>query len=218
VIKSFPKGIRVNLSDEPDFETILEETRQSFREAASFFDKASVALQFQGRDLTEEETDRLLAAIREVCNLHIICLVCTDEKANDYFSRLLEAPGTKHEEPRQGCQFYRGSLQDGEIFEASSGIIILGSVQRGAAVLAKGNIIVLGELLGTAQAGTDGNTDCFIAALVLDAENLRIGNLRYRKAFKERLGKSRKHPRMVTASGDTLMIREIDFTKELPEL
>ena len=82
-LKSFPGGIRVKLSEEPDFEQILKETEESFRDAAAFFKKSSVAIQFQGRTLSEEETDRLLKVIQQVCELHIVCLACTDEDAEE---------------------------------------------------------------------------------------------------------------------------------------
>ena len=66
-IKSFSGGIRVKLKKEPDFDLILRETKESFADAASFFKDASVALQFQGRRLNEEESDMLLRAIQSVC-------------------------------------------------------------------------------------------------------------------------------------------------------
>ncbi|MBP3458530.1 MAG: septum site-determining protein MinC [Lachnospiraceae bacterium] len=219
ILKSFPNGIRVRLAKEPDFEQILKETRESFADAADFFKEASVALQFQGRNLTEEESERLLEAITGVCNLHIICLVCTDEDANDYYTKLIEdARNEAHQSQENSCQFYKGTLRDGEVFESSSSVVILGNVEKGAAVIAKGNVIVLGSLCGTAYAGADDRQERFIAALYLDAENLRIAGLKYKKNLKEKLTiKNKKLPKMVTAAQDKLVIGELDFTKELPE-
>lgn len=218
ILKSFPNGIRVRLAKEPDFEQILKETKESFADAAGFFKEASVALQFQGRNLTEEESERLLDAITGVCNLHIICLVCTDEDANDYYIKLMEgARNEAHQEKENSCQFYKGTLRDGEVFESSSSVVILGNVEKGAAVIAKGNVIVLGSLCGTAYAGADDRQERFIAALYLDAENLRIAGLKYKKNLKEKLTiKNKKLPKMVTADQDKLVIGELDFTKELP--
>lgn len=219
ILKSFSNGIRVRLSEEPSFEQILRETRESFADAAAFFKEASVALQFQGRKLTEEESDRLVAAITDVCRLHIICLVCTDEDANDYYTKLIE-DASKEDAPdvEQTCQFYKGTLREGEVFESSSSVIVLGDIQKGASVIAKGNIIVLGSLGGTAYAGVDDCRSRFIAALNLEAESLRIADLKYRKRFKDKFGmKSKKVPQMVTVRQDQLVIRELDFTKELPE-
>lgn len=218
VLKSFPDGICVRLAKEPGFQQILKETRESFADAAAFFKEASVALQFQGRELTEEETLQLLDAITGVCDLQIICLVCTDENANEYYKKLIA--GTVEEsgsEPENGCQFYKGTLRDGEVFESSSSVIILGDVQKGAAVIAKGNIIVLGSLLGTAYGGADARRERFIAALHLDAENLRIADIKYKKGLKEKLSvKNKRFPQMVTIEKDRLVTGELDFTKELP--
>lgn len=219
VLKSFPDGIRVRIAKEPDFEQILKETRESFADAAAFFKKASVALQFQGRELTEEESMKLLDAITSVCDLQIICLVCTDENANDYYKKLItDTKMDAGKEPENGCQFYKGTLRDGEVFESSSSVVILGDVQKGAAVIAKGNIIVLGSLSGTAYGGADARRERFIAALHLDAENLRIADLKYKKGLKEKLSvMGKRTPKMVTIEKDRLVIGDLDFTKELPE-
>ena len=37
-------------------------------------------------ELTEDETDQLLKSIQKVCNLHIVCLACTDENTEEYFN------------------------------------------------------------------------------------------------------------------------------------
>lgn len=218
ILKSFPGGIRVRLANEPAFEQILKETRESFADASDFFKEASVALQFQGRKITEEESDKLLEAITSVCNLHIICLVCTDEDKNDYYTKLIEdIKKEEHQEKEQTCQFYKGTLRDGEVFESASSVVVLGDVQKGAAVIAKGNIIVLGSLCGTAYGGADDRRERFIAALNLDAENLRIADLKYKKNLKEKIAlKNKRIPKMVMVDQNKLVIRELDFTKELP--
>ena len=125
-IKSFPGGIRVKLSEEPDFEQILKETEESFRDAAAFFKNSSVAIQFQGRTLSEEETDRLLKVIQQVCDLHIVCLACTDEDAEEYFTKLIDRTHADALAQEQYAQFYKGTLRDGETLESASGIIIMG--------------------------------------------------------------------------------------------
>lgn len=219
ILKSFPGGIRVKLAEGPDFPLILQETKQSFADAASFFKDASVALQFQGRRLTEEESDSLFAAIQSVCSLHIICLVCTDENATDYYTRLIENTREEYREQKeQTCQFYRGTLRDGEVFESAVSVIVLGDVQKGASVIAKGNIIVLGRLCGSAYAGGDDRGGRFIAALSMDTEALRIGDLRYKKDMKSILAiKKKQIPQMAVVKQGRVVTRELDFTKELPE-
>ena len=217
VLKSSPDGIRIRLSEDADFDQIIKETKESFREAAGFFKDASVVLSFQGRRLTEEETDELYHAIISVCNLHIICLICTDDE-NDYYTKVIEGVRALEEEPDQACQFYRGTLRDGELFESAASVVVLGDVLEGAAVIAKGNIIVLGGLYGTAYAGVDGSMERFIAALSMEAEHLRIGDVKYKKEWKDKLAiKKKQNPKMAVISMDKMIIRDLDFTKELPE-
>lgn len=217
-LKSFPGGIRVKLSEEPDFEQILKETEESFQDAASFFKNSSVALQFQGRALTEDETDRLLKVIQSVCDLHIICLSCTDESAQEYFSKLIDRTHADALAKEQYAQFYKGTLHDGETLESASGVIIMGDVHKGAAVIAKGSIIIVGALEGTAYAGANGNDNCFIVAMQLDAENLRIADVKHKKSFKQKIGlNGKKGSKLVNVSDNALIISELDFTKELPE-
>ena len=156
-------------------------------------------------------------AIISVCDLHIICLVCTDDE-NDYYTRVIEGVRALEEEPDQTCQFYKGTLGDGELFESAASVVVLGDVLEGAAVMARGNIIVLGGLYGTAYAGVDGSKDRFIAALSMGAEHLRIGDIKYRKEWKDKLAiKKKQSPKMAVISTDKMLIRDLDFTKELPE-
>ncbi len=217
-IKSFPGGIRVKLSEEPDFEQILKETEESFRDAAAFFKNSSVAIQFQGRTLSEEETDRLLKVIQQVCDLHIVCLACTDEDAEEYFTKLIDRTHADALAQEQYAQFYKGTLRDGETLESASGIIIMGDIHKGAAVIARGSIIVVGTLEGTAYAGANGNENCFIAALQLDAEHLRIADIKHKKSFKQKISLTgKKVAKLVTVSDETLIVGDLDFTKELPE-
>jgi septum site-determining protein MinC len=117
------------------------------------------------------------------------------------------------------CQFYKGTLRDGELFESASSVVILGDVQKGAAVIAKGNIIVLGNLYGSAYSGADDRNNRFIAALHMEAESLRIADVKYKKNLKEKMIlKSKKVPKMATVSHGRMVIGELDFTKELPEV
>ncbi|MCH5280203.1 MAG: septum site-determining protein MinC [Lachnospiraceae bacterium] len=218
ILKSSQNGIRVLLSEEVDFEQIVKETKQSFQDASGFFQDASVVISFQGRRLTEEETDELYHAIISACNLHIICLVCTDEGENDYYTKVIQGVRALESEPDQTCQFYKGTLRDGELFESAASVVVLGDILEGAAVIARGNIIVLGGLYGTAYAGVDGSRNRFIAALSLEAEHLRIGDVKYKKEWKDKLSiKKKQNPRMAVISKDKMIIRDLDFTKELPE-
>lgn len=230
IIKSFPNGISVKLSDEPDFQKILQDTRKSFEKSASFFKNASVVLQFEGRTLSDAETEALTIAILEVCKLNIICVICKNADENIYFSKLLdeikskspkEEKNTKEEDTalinNSHFQFYKGCLKDGVSLETEGNVIIFGDVQKGSAVFSKGNVIVLGTIYGTVFAGKKGDNKRFIAALGYAPENLKIGSIKYQKEKKDLFTKNKKQPKLAFIKNDKFMFSDLDFTKELPE-
>ena len=58
--------------------------------------------------------------------------------------------------------------------------MVLGSVYPGSAVISAGNIIILGGLYGEAYAGESGREDCYIVALEMEPERLKIGDFKYK--------------------------------------
>ena len=73
-------------------------------------------------------------------------------------------------------QFYRGSLNRGDVIESEASIVVIGDVHHGARVTAKGNIIVLGLLGGTVHAGAAGNRDAVVAAFGMSPLQLTIAS------------------------------------------
>lgn len=222
IIKSFPNGISVRLSDKADFEKILQDTRTSFEKTASFFKNASIVLRFEGRELSDDEIEALTNAILEVSQINIICVVCTNQEENTYFSKCLDEirkqAQDKNSQKTSGCfEFYKGSLTDGFSLETDGNIIVLGNVEKGAAIFAKGNVIVLGTIYGTVFAGKKEDESRFIAALEFSAENLKIGKIKYRKEKRELFTLNKKQPKIAYIKDGKFTFSELDFTKELPE-
>lgn len=222
VIKSFPNGISVRLSDKADFEKILQDTRISFEKTASFFKNASIVLRFEGRELSDGEIEALTGAILDVSQINIICVVCTNQEENTYFSKCLDEikqqAQDKNSQKTNGCfEFYKGSLTDGFSLETDGNIIVMGNVEKGAAIFAKGNVIVLGTIYGTVFAGKKEDEERFIAALEFSAENLKIGKVKYRKEKKELFTLNKKQPKIAYVKAGKFTFSELDFTKELPE-
>ena len=54
-IKSFSKGLTIQLDDQIPFDDLLKEVAAKFSEGRNFFGKETVALAFSGRKLTDEE-------------------------------------------------------------------------------------------------------------------------------------------------------------------
>ena len=69
------------------------------------------------------------------------------------------------------------NLRSGTRISYPGHIIVFGDVNPGAEVIANGNIIIWGRLRGVAQAGSEDDTSCSVSALVMEAAQLRIGNI-----------------------------------------
>lgn len=227
MIKSFPNGISVKLSDKPGFKKILEDTKQSFEKTASFFKDASIVLRFDGRILSDEEIGQLTDVIKKACQLNIICVVCTNQEENVYFSKLLEEARQEEqppqasvevaEKPSNQFQFYKGNLKDGVSFESEGNVLVMGDVQKGAAIFAKGNVIILGTVYGTVFAGKSGDENRFIAALGFLPEHLKIGNIKYKPDIKDKITFNKKQPKIAYIKNSKFTFSDLDFTKELPD-
>ena len=166
IIKSFPNGIVLHLSEADTFEEILQETAIRFRESRDFFKDAKMALSIKGRKLTEEEENTLLNIISENSDIHILCLVSDDEDTDRMFIKAIsETDFSEDGNGNSAGQFYKGTLKNGEVLETEYSIVILGDVYPGSAIISARDIIVLGGLYGEAYAGGNGSDGHYVAAL-----------------------------------------------------
>ena len=174
MIKGNAYGITVVLDPQIPFPQLKEDVSAKFRESASFFKNAKMAVSFEGRPLTDEEQMELVGVISDSSAIHVLCVVDTDREKEELFRSKVSRVESPDYNPGQ---FYKGTLRGGQVLEAEGSIIILGDVNPGGKVISKGNIIVLGALKGTAYAGISGNDHAFVAALEMDAMQIRIGDV-----------------------------------------
>lgn len=174
IIKGNKYGIVVVLDKDVSFEQLKQDLIDKFKSASKFFDKASMAISFEGRKLSTGEEQEILNLIAEHSDLNIVCVIDNDAMRGQYFKKAVEE---KLEElSSQTGQFYKGTLRSGQMLESESSIIILGDVNPGAKVIAKGNVIILGSLKGNVYAGANGNEDAFVVALEMAPIQIRIGD------------------------------------------
>ena len=174
VIKGNKYGIVVVMDDTVPFDELKENLLDKFKSAAKFFDKANMAVSFEGRKLSPKEERECLDIISENSDLNIVCVIDNDELREKYFKKAVE---DKLEELSSHTgQFYKGTLRSGQMLESDSSLIILGDVNPGAKVIAKGNVIILGALKGNVYAGARGNEDSFVVALFMAPIQIRIGD------------------------------------------
>lgn len=212
MIKSFQNGIAVILDADIPFQTLLDEVGMKFKESASFFKDAKMAVSLEGRALSAEEEKQLVAQISSSCGLRIVCLVGKDEKKNQTYLKAIHQIEKRDE--NEG-RFYRGNLKDGQVLEIDSSIVIIGDVYPGSAVAAKKDIIIIGGLYGEAYAGVDGEAGHFVAALEMSPEKLKIGDVRYhtgKKAGKWSI-RPKLQPKLAYEKAGEILIEPI--TKEL---
>ena len=174
VIKGNKYGIAVILDKEVPFDELLKDIAEKFKSSSKFFDKASLAISFEGRSLTNDEERKVLDVISENSEINIVCVMDNDEMRE---KRCKKAVEDKLEELSVHTgQFYKGTLRSGQMLEAESSLVVLGDVNPGAKVTAKGNIIILGALKGNAYAGAGGNGNSFVVALEMAPIQIRIAD------------------------------------------
>ncbi len=191
IIKGNHYGLSVFLDPDLPMEQLLEAVASKFRDSSKFFRDARLALSFEGRSLTPEETNMVVNTICENSQIRISCIIDTDKTREAFFRQMLEEQEAKESGSRQAAEglFYKGTLRSGQVLEAEGSVILLGDVNPGARIVAKGNIIVLGALRGTAIAGLSGEKHSVIVALEMDPIQLRIGEASARTGGKHRLPK-----------------------------
>ena len=182
--KSFPNGINLVMREDAEMEEILRELAMKFSEARNFFGTSSMALSMEGRKVTETEEIRILDTIRQNSNVRIVCIVGRDEETNKNYIKALQHMEKKLTGGDEG-QFYKGSLKNREVIETENSIVVLGDVYPGSAVISAGNIIILGGLYGEAYAGGSGIEDCYIVALEMEPERIKIGDFKYKTNAKQ---------------------------------
>lgn len=218
VIKSYKNGIAVYLNEEMDFEQLVSDVGEKFKDSAKFFGDMRVAVSFEGRSLTSDEENRLVDAISANSSLHIVCVVGKDEKKQERFKETMEAFERyfpKAESNNNG-QFYRGNLTNGQILETEGSVVIIGDVSPGCSVISTKDIIVLGRLLGSAYAGGNGSPRHFVAALEMAPQKLKIGDFKYKAKEKTRwpLKNKKEQPQIAFVKDGKIQMQAI--TNELP--
>lgn len=188
IIKGSKNGITVFLDEEMPFEELLENVSDKFKNASKFFNNATMAISFDGRNLSAEEEKRILNVISDVSELNIVCVLDENNDIKSVYEeavkKAMNSFNISHQPERQKitdskttCMFYKGTLRSGQVFEADGSVVVLGDVNPGGKVVAKGSVIVLGSLKGNIFAGVDGNENAFVVALEMSPMQIKIGDI-----------------------------------------
>ena len=88
-IKSFSKGLVLQLDDQASFDELLSETAAKFLESKTFFGKETVAITFSGRKLSPDEEFQMIDAIQFNCDLKIPCIVEKNDEQDKVFMKAI---------------------------------------------------------------------------------------------------------------------------------
>lgn len=215
-LKSYQKGLSLQIRPEADMETILAELQEKFQESRKFFGSMQVGIAISGKELTEEEENAILDVIEENSDLKIVCLIGEDEKIQYLLDEAFEKNEREKAVAEADGQFYRGTLKKGQSLETEHSVIILGDVNPGAKVFSKRDVIVLGTLFGEVHAGIGAEEEGhFVCALEFTPEKLKIGSHKYKKKPEKHFwpDSHKKSPKIATLQGEEIVVKPV--TKEL---
>lgn len=212
IIKSFPNGMNLILDEQVPFEVLLTEIGNKFNQSRLFFGNASVALSFEGRQLSAEEETAIVNIIHENSDVNVLCIMAKDGAADLMFVKALQNVARQMPDGEEGF-LLKGSLTEEDELELEKDVVILGDVCPGCVVKSTGSIIILGGLYGKAYAGTDGNTKAYVAALEMSPEKIKIGDFKYIHSRKK-LGFGGKNPSKIAYVQDGKIVLD-KFTKEI---
>ena len=212
IIKSFPNGINLILKADVTFELLLEEIGEKFEKSRPFFGNASVALSFEGRELSSEEETEIVNVIHKSSDIDVVCIMAKDSKTDLAFVKALQKVARQIPEGEEGY-FFKGSLTDDNEIDMEQSVVILGNVAAGCVVKSTGSIIVLGGLYGKAYAGTEGNARTFVAALEMAPEKIKIGDFKYIDNKKKSVFGGKSKSQIAYVQDNKIILDK--FTKEI---
>lgn len=203
VLKGSKYGIMIILDAETPFEQLKEELANKFSQASSFFKNANIAISFKGRELQYWEEKELIDTISDNSMLNVVYVV-SDENFESSFHNSITIPHS----PGDNGLFYKGTLQSGQILESTSSITVIGDVCSDSKIISNGNVIIIGSLQGSVYAGLSDREDSFIAALSMNPQQIRIGEIVAKCSGKNRL--FRGGPNIVYSDDGYIYVQTID--------
>lgn len=186
-LKSSKYVLSLIMDPSVSFDRILTDVADKFRSSARFFRGAQMALEFKGRQLTDEQQSRIVHVISDSCSLDIICILeeTTPEQEKAQYNAITDVLKNRPQDQSGGqddsgllseyhADVIRGSVKNGQKVFSDHSVLVLGDVEPMAEISSSQSIFVAGQVTGTLRAGLDGDPGSYVAALVLKPKNLEI--------------------------------------------
>lgn len=172
LLKGSKDGLILYIEPYLHFEEIIELLKDKISTNQRFFKNARIALIIRGVKLTHQQELEIINTIESNSDMKIICIIDEDEVNNERFITAIR----EHEiiEQCKTGQIYKGNLKKGQVFQSKSTVIVIGNVEKGAKIYSGKDIIVIGRLNGYAHAGVDNDEACFIIALDINSDKIKI--------------------------------------------
>lgn len=192
--KATTDGLVLVLNEKDDFEGLLGKIEKKLVSAGDFFKGADLVVRYRGRDLNEDEKEKLKVLMTEKSGASIAKI--EKDRAPSKRSNEANIPPIKKHLYFKGIdegktRFYHGTVRSGQVLKFDGNVVVLGDVNPGAQIRAAGNVIVMGSLRGVIHAGIDGNREAVVAAYNLQPTQLRIADVITRSPDRV---KKRKYP------------------------
>lgn len=218
VIKGNRFGLNVQLPQAITFPALLAEFVRKLEEGRKFFGNSKISIKFEGRDLSQGETQYLVDSVHAHTDMEIFCIVDEsmavvapeDFKSEPSEPEIIHEVVTKSVVPMESAVFHQGTVRSGQEINVATGIVIVGDVNPGAKVIAKGNIFVIGQLRGFAHAGFGGEEQACIFALKMAPTQIRIGRVIARSP--DKFTEDGLIPQIAFLEDNRIMIDHIDRT------
>ena len=151
MIKGNKSGIILVLDKDLQFDTLKKDIADKFKETSKFLGKTTMAISFEGRELSVEEQKEVISIIEENSELKIGYVVTKENEQQKLVHKSIESRVSAINS--NTGQFYKGNLRSGQVLEVETSVVVIGDVNAGAKVISKGNIIIIGNLKGNVFAG-----------------------------------------------------------------
>ena len=137
MIKGNKSGIILVLDKDLQFDTLKKDIADKFKETSKFLGKTTMAISFEGRELSVEEQKEVISIIEENSELKIGYVVTKENEQQKLVHKSIESRVS--EINSNTGQFYKGNLRSGQVLEVETSVVVIGDVNAGAKVISKGS-------------------------------------------------------------------------------
>lgn len=176
--KGTKDGFIIHISGFGSFEALIEAIKMKLESSGSFFKSAEI-VGVDGYNFDIREKKMLKHIIEKQYGLSVVSLETVSKSAvssTPKSEKPIVKPARKLSK-NDDTKFIKGTIRSGRREEHSGNIVVLGDVNPGAELIAGGNIVVMGALRGVAHAGYPKNSEAFVASMVFNPVQLRIGEI-----------------------------------------